>query len=198
MNIKPAVFSLVLGGGFWPNMVCERRGGQGLMAKVPELSEVTDRANCSTEMTRVKGRWGSWEDKASCSVREVRKREGEGGAGAEGGGGGRGKKRWKKRSIMSPPMVRGRPCQLENNCWVGEGRGEQPHMIDLSLIIILIACIQIPWVWFVRLARVYMREWSSVCVYVYIHIQYMCVSHSSTHGSLKAYHKFTYSSFWCK
>lgn len=63
----------------------------------------------------------------------------------EGGGrksaGTRKKKLWKERTIMSPPSVQGRPHQLDNNCRVGEERGEHAHMIDLSLIIILIACV---------------------------------------------------------
>lgn len=49
-----------------------------------------------------------------------------------------------------------------------EARGEQAHLIDLSLIIILIACIQIPRVGFVHLARVRVcaRMWACVLLCV--------------------------------
>lgn len=50
-----------------------------------------------------------------------------------------------------------------------EARGEQAHLIDLSLIIILIACIQIPRVRFVHLARVCVCMWVCVLLCVSVH-----------------------------
>ena len=155
------------------------------MVKSPELSDVTDRANCFIEMTKRRNGGGQSKPLHTGSHWGEGGREGER---RRRGGGGRKKKLWKKRRIMSPPMIQGRPHQLENNCWVGEGRGEQALMIDLSLIIILIACIQIPWVWFVHLARACVCLWVCSCMHVCLCMcSHMCVCVFVCVGNVSAY-----------
>lgn len=78
-----------------------RLGGQGLMVKLPRLSDVTGRVNCSTEMAKEE----EGEEPRGTG------REGEGGADKVQ----LKKKKKQNRRAASPPVVQGRPCQLENN-----------------------------------------------------------------------------------
>lgn len=120
-----------------------------------------------TELTAPQRGGEKEEVKSKCTVWEVKEKRARKRGRKCKGGGSRKTKWWKNRTIMSPPLVQGRPYQLENNCWVEEERGELAHMIDLSLIKILIACVQIPWVWYVHLAHVYRM---CVCKYVHVNI----------------------------
>lgn len=85
------------------------------MVKSPELSDVSDRTKCSADQEEQGRRRRSRTDKAKRSVWDVGEEE----LGMESVRGGVEKKkrrRQKRRSVTSPPVVRGRPHQLENNC----------------------------------------------------------------------------------
>lgn len=86
------------------------------MVKSPELSDVSDRTKCSADQEEEEEA-RSRADKAKRSVWDV-------GGGAWVGVSQRGdekkkkrkRRRQERRSVTSPPVVRGRPHQLENNC----------------------------------------------------------------------------------